>query len=691
MQYPSEQVSDERDTHSKPDDSTGMERDSRESSEEQFSECAVEIKNLGGISELDVTVPPGITVLSGKNATNRSSLLRSIAAGLGGRSSAASLKSDADSGHVRLDIGSDTHVREYKRQNGVVTTRGTQYTEDPDIVDTFVSIFADNPARMAVSRGAKLRDILMRPVDSAEINREIRELQSHKSSLEEQVTRIKRREDELPELEERHNELEEELGTLKKQIEKRKTAIDDLEPAKEEPDEMTQLREKLEALRGDLSESERRRDEIEQKIAFRENERAKLEAEREEIKADIAEHGDPEELAEKISDLSAEIDSLTERQTKRERATEDLQTAIQANEDLLNGALETLDIAADDVTAGLDPDSQTVECWTCGRETARGRITGQIERLREIAVDQRDEIQKFETKVSELKNERDAYKAKRSEYQSLRERLEEVNEQIRLHDERTEELETELEEQKQKVTEKRQEIATIEERIDEIETETPAETKTEFITAHQDLTELERERGKVENKLEETAREIGEIEDLREKRTELQEEASDAADRIDQLRRRIETLERDLVETLNTMMSEIIDLLNYRNITRIWVERRSEADGGSEFVLHIVREDEDGAVYEDTVDTLSESERETVGIVVALAGYLVHEIGESVPFLCLDSVEMIDGERTAELLKYIKEETAAKFIIVALLPKDARAVSEVETMPAHHTIESEQL
>jgi hypothetical protein len=122
----------------------------------------------------------------------------------------------------------------------------------------------------------------------------------------------------------------------------------------------------------------------------------------------------------------------------------------------------------------------------------------------------------------------------------------------------------------------------------------------------------------------------------------------------------------------------LIEKLEYGNIARVWVERKTSADHGGEstFELHIVREGEDGAVYEDTVDTLSESEREVIGLVVALAGYLVHDIDEEIPFLLIDSVEMIDAQRLAELLQYISDRSEVEFLTAALLLKDAAAVGD---------------
>lgn len=47
-----------------------------------------------------------------------------------------------------------------------------------------------------------------------------------------------------------------------------------------------------------------------------------------------------------------------------------------------------------------------------------------------------------------------------------------------------------------------------------------------------------------------------------------------------------------------------------------------------------------GHTYEGTVDTLSESEREVLGLVFALAGYLVHKVYEQFPFILLDLPEV---------------------------------------------------
>jgi hypothetical protein len=90
--------------------------------------------------------------------------------------------------------------------------------------------------------------------------------------------------------------------------------------------------------------------------------------------------------------------------------------------------------------------------------------------------------------------------------------------------------------------------------------------------------------------------------------------------------------------------------------------------------LQVVRTADSGATYEDTIDHLSESEREVTGLTFALAGYLVHELYETVPFMLLDSIEAIDPERIAHLIDYFGGH--ADYLVVALLEDDAAALND---------------
>ncbi|KYH24112.1 hypothetical protein HAPAU_37550 [Halalkalicoccus paucihalophilus] len=59
---------------------------------------------------------------------------------------------------------------------------------------------------------------------------------------------------------------------------------------------------------------------------------------------------------------------------------------------------------------------------------------------------------------------------------------------------------------------------------------------------------------------------------------------------------------------------------------------------------------------------------------LALAGYLVHDVHEEMPLILLDSLEAIDSERIAQLVEYLEE--YASYIVVALLSEDADALDD---------------
>src|SRR6056297_1256031 len=111
----------------------------------------VVVENVGGIDAAEVALSDGVSVLTGRNATNRTSLLRALGAALGGDTGA--LKADADRGSVTLSLAGSEYTRTFERDGDTVAVDGDPYTTETTLVDQYSSLLADNPARRAVARG----------------------------------------------------------------------------------------------------------------------------------------------------------------------------------------------------------------------------------------------------------------------------------------------------------------------------------------------------------------------------------------------------------------------------------------------------------------------------------------------------------------------------------------------------------
>jgi len=201
------------------------------------------------------------------------------------------------------------------------------------------------------------------------------------------------------------------------------------------------------------------------------------------------------------------------------------------------------------------------------------------------------------------------------------------------------------------------------------------------LAIHKEANQLEYELGRLESDLDDVETEIAQIEDRLDSEERLKARHDELDDEIEALRTEVETIERQAVQEFNDHMDSVLGILEYTNLARIWLERveREVRDGRrkvekSVFELHIVRETESGATYEDTIDHLSESERMVTGLIFALAGYLAHDVYENVPFMLLDSLEAIDADRIAELVDYVSE--YSEYTVVALLEEDAAALSD---------------
>src|SRR5699024_6206877 len=145
-------------------------------SQPQTSERLAEIhaENIGGIDDTTVSLSSGVTALTGRNATNRTSLLRALMGALG--SDRVSLKGDADEGRVELTLGGEDdsiYTRTLAREDGTVVMGGEPYLEDSEGADLFAFLLENNEARQAVARSENLREVIMRPVDTDAIQAEI--------------------------------------------------------------------------------------------------------------------------------------------------------------------------------------------------------------------------------------------------------------------------------------------------------------------------------------------------------------------------------------------------------------------------------------------------------------------------------------------------------------------------------------
>jgi len=624
------------------------------------------VEKIGGIDDTSVSFSPGVTILTGRNATNRTSLLQGLMAGLG--STDISIKGDADNATVELTVGDDTYSRTLTRTNGGVHTEGDAYLDDAELADLFAFLLESNDARRAVELTEDLREVIMRPVDTDTIEAEIEELQEERDDIERQLDNLQSIQAQLPQLEQRRQDLEDEIAEKESELEAAKQAIEDADQEiSGPPDQQDELDDTLEQFRDTRSDLE----DVRYNLESERESVAALEEEVDSLESDLKEL--PEIPATDVDDVKAEISELRSQRDRLDETVNDLQTVIEFNEEMLEGT-------STEIAAALRDDSQNsvtdklvddqVVCWTCGSEVDSDSIEETLDRLRSLRQKKLQKRRDLQSDIDDLKTEKATHQERKRQRSQIQTQLDRVR--------------SELDQRRDRVAELSDERERLQERLEELETEVESqqdETQNELLDLHREANELEFELGQLEDELESVTTEIEQADEAIDERDNLKARRDEISDEIEDLRTRIERTEREAVEQFNDHMETVLEILDYDNLERIWIERKEQTvtQGRrkvqqSIFDLHVVRSTADGATYEDTIDHLSESEREVTGLVFALAGYLTHDVYEACPVLLLDSIEAIDSDRIARLVDYVAD--YAEYVVVALLPEDAQALDD---------------
>ncbi|WP_267643682.1 archaea-specific SMC-related protein [Haloarchaeobius amylolyticus] len=634
---------------------------------------SVEAENVGGIDETRVELAAGVTVLAGRNATNRTSFLQALMAALG--SERVSLKGDAQAGSVELETPEATYTRSLERGPEGVRFGGDPLLDDPEVADLFAFLLEDNPARQAVERGDDLWELVMRPVDTDAIEAEVNRLEAQKEELDRQLEELSAVKERLPTLEQQRNEVdadieetEAELAAVEAELEAAEADLTD----ESVDDVLTDLNE----VRGDL-------EDVRFALQSERESAESLESEQRDLREEL--ESLPEQPAAELAELQEDLERYRERKRRLDSVTSTLQNLLSFNREMLEGEHADLfdrlvavekgeeDGSAEDDggSAGLDTDAGPVDpgealCWTCGSTVETDQLEGMLDRLQSAYQDARAERSTVVSELEDVQAEKRAAERKRDRRESLREDIEAIEMEL---------------------AERRRRIGDLERRRDDLEAEVSAleaevderreADEDELVALHERANDLEFELGRLHERRADLTEQISDLEAELEREADLRERREQVAADLEAERTKIDRLEADVVESFNDHMAELLDLLGYENVERIWIERKRAGDDEvtrSTFDLHVIRSDETGATYEDSIVHLSESERTVTGLTFALAGYLAHEVYEEVPVVLLDSLEAVDSARIAAVVEYF--ESYADYLVVALLHEDAEALPD---------------
>lgn len=628
------------------------------------------VENVGGIEETSVAFDPGVTVLEGRNATNRTSLLQATMAACG--STNVSIKADAETATVELTVGGDRYRRTLRRQGETVVGEGEGYLDDPELAELFAFLLESNEARRAVVTGQDLRELIMRPVDTTAIQAQITQLEAEKDQLDERLAEIEGQKAELRTLRAKRDQLEAEIADTETELAAVQAELEEAES------DVGSREAEPEAVEDTLSKLRDRREELEEVRYDRETAVESIEALREERESVSAELDDLLTEAETDADaIEAELDDLREERQRLERRVTELNAVIQFNEEMLEGSNQHVQTALQDddgresaaVTDRLLDAEDTVTCWTCGSDVTTDRVAETVELLRGVRGETASKMDDVASDIEDRKKAKEKHRERRERGRNLRRRLDDIESEIADREARLDDLD-----------DRRQHLEeTIESLEEEIE-ERRSDARTDLLDRHERANELEFELNRLQSRLESIDEEIATVESRIEEESSLERRREEVRSELEEYRTRIERIQEEAVEAFNEHMGRVLDILEYDNIGRVWIERiETTVSSGRTtetkptFDLRLVRDPDEGAAYRDSVDHLSESEREVVGLVFALAGFLAHDVGDECPFMLLDSLEAFDGERIDALLSYLEDHS--EYLVVALLPEDAAVVT----------------
>ena len=343
---------------------------------------------------------------------------------------------------------------------------------------------------------------------------------------------------------------------------------------------------------------------------------------------------------------------------------------------MLEGDNERLAALNEDTSADSDGTvtdqllaDESVTCWTCDSEVDAEQIESTVERLRELRKETLEEVNSVHDELDDLLAEQSDLEDKQRERERLERRLDQIEHELEDHETTLESLK----EERERLTDD----------IDQLEAEVEQhenEEHSEILGLHKEANQLKFKLGRLESDRDDLDEEIAEIKGRLKEREQLEDQRAELQAELEDPRTRIERIETEAIKEFNDHTETVLELLDYENIERIWLERvEREVREGRRKVKKASSSCASSALRSRAPPTKTRSNT-FLRANAKSPGYVrarvlpMHDLHETVPVMLHDSLEAVDADRIATLVDYFKEHV--DYLIVALLPEDAAALDE---------------
>ena len=608
----------------------------------------LEVENIGGLAgKHRFEFEEGLSEIVAPNAMGKTSIVKALLAMYTPDVDPTELLNyDADEGYIRVEVDGGTFLRKFKREGGRV-------------VEVESSLVATDDRIKYAILDPQLGEVVKRLVLEA------------KPDITDYLTKVFK----LDEYEKRRDALKLQIRELERDIEYLKRDIEDLAKADQEKKELegerVKLEEELEKLKAVSVERVR---EISERIGRLEKRMREIEVRIKDLEEKLIPMTEEriEELRLEIERLKSIVSGFYERYKEPDKHVESIKERIKKVDDFLSALENELKerVAGEDAripVVKMAVLTKAMKCPICGLPVERPEEFWNL-RLRDVEDEVRRSkesiIRDYEERISRAKDERASLWKELEEFTKKYNEVREV-EAIRLpkHVAQLEEATKDLEKYRKEIDRLKSDRDSIAKELEDLKRGLSEEEK----RAAEKRAEIERRLGEIEQK-------IRDLEEYITKKGESGRRLTEASKKVEELKKELERTERELYNTLTTMKDEFakIALEVIRELGFSWLKsiRLVEDEAKKSFEVKVVRAFPSGREAEQSLKTLSTSERSALSLIVVLTGYklrMLEEYKGRMPILADEALLAFDPQRFEKVIEELKR--YGKYVIVTRLAR----------------------